>query len=145
MDINHILDRCEVDSETGCWNWQHLLVNNNPAMCKNYKLLMTNRVAYEIVSGEIPKGSRVLKSCGNKLCCNPEHSYLSNWTTPQGLPDNRKIFIIMGTTYESGKQAKESTGVSYPSLRKFTDNETRIFDVEAYRQACIKAHKTPKI
>lgn len=38
-----------------------------------------HRVAYEMWKGDIPKGGYVIPSCGNKLCCNPDHLTLGTF------------------------------------------------------------------
>lgn len=42
---------------------------NNPAL--------VHRIAWELAFGPIPDGVRVRQRCGNRLCCNPAHLFLS--------------------------------------------------------------------
>jgi hypothetical protein len=48
------------------------------------KLCRTHRIAYEHAHGEIPDGKDVKWLCGNTLCCNVQHLYLSGkWGTDE--------------------------------------------------------------
>lgn len=64
----------EVDPETGCHIWtgklcpfgygRMFVAGRNP---------MVHRLAWELANGPIPEGMKVLHTCDNRRCCNPEH------------------------------------------------------------------------
>lgn len=62
--------------ETQCWQW---IGTKHPEGYGSIKppqqrlSELAHRVAWHIVNGPIPEGSRVLQVCGNRLCVRPEH------------------------------------------------------------------------
>ena len=47
------------------------------SMGKGNNPLLAHRVAWQFANGTIPEGLFVKPRCGNRLCCNPAHLYLS--------------------------------------------------------------------
>ena len=47
------------------------------SMGKENNPLLAHRVAWELACGPVPEGVRVCQKCGNRLCCNPAHLFLS--------------------------------------------------------------------
>lgn len=39
--------------------------------------ILAHRLAWQLANGDIPEGLFVKQQCGNRLCCNPTHLYLS--------------------------------------------------------------------
>lgn len=68
-----IHSRCEVDSETGCWNWTGSVNKANRRAVYNSKYAY--RISYEIFVGPIPDGLQINHHCDNGICVNPEHIY----------------------------------------------------------------------
>lgn len=65
---------------SGCWEFEGFC---NPAgygligaEAPSRKVVLTHRVAWEIVFGPIPDGLCVLHECDNPPCCNPAHLWL---------------------------------------------------------------------
>lgn len=57
-----------------CWLWTRSKDSGGYGMFWNGKRLgLAHRVAYELLSGEIPKGLQIDHLCRNRACCNPEH------------------------------------------------------------------------
>ena len=59
----------------GCWQWNgyklpHEYGTFAVARCQ---MRLAHRVAWELTNGEIPEGMRVIHSCDNPSCVNPEH------------------------------------------------------------------------
>jgi hypothetical protein len=72
--------RIEKDGADDCWLWKlkpsaagygvlSMGRGNNP--------MLAHRVAWVVAHGPIPDGLFVKQRCGNRLCCNPDHLYLS--------------------------------------------------------------------
>ncbi len=69
-----------------CWEWQgarmkstrkyNLGLYDYGTLRFNYKLYHTHRVSYELHKGGIPDGMRVLHTCDNPPCVNPNHLIL---------------------------------------------------------------------
>lgn len=62
----------------GCCNWTGTKNNCGYGMIRAYRNgKWTNdyvhRVAYRLMSGEIPEGMEIDHTCNNRLCCNPYH------------------------------------------------------------------------
>jgi hypothetical protein len=69
-----ILDRYQVDPETGCWEWLGWRLKQGYGRCKMDGVgLQAHRVFYEHHVGLIPRGSDIHHRCGNKGCVNPAH------------------------------------------------------------------------
>jgi hypothetical protein len=74
---------CTVDRETDCWLWQGAVSSRGfPVVAWGVKSLNGNRVpqpaarlAYALVYGEIPRGRRMQRTCGNRRCIYPAHVY----------------------------------------------------------------------
>jgi len=63
-----------------CWPWKlkpSAAGYGVLSMGKTNNPLLAHRVAWELAHGPIPDGVRVRQKCGNRLCCNPAHLFLS--------------------------------------------------------------------
>lgn len=72
----------KVDKTSDCWLWcgtiHHHKGNKKEGVLNIAgKMISVNRVCYELTCGPIPVGHSVRRSCGNALCVNPAHLFLS--------------------------------------------------------------------
>jgi len=70
-----ILDRYDIDPETGCWLWLGNL-NTGYGRCKRpgtSDTMMAHRYFYEHHVGPIPEGLDIDHLCRTRACVNPEH------------------------------------------------------------------------
>ena len=57
-----------------CWNWTAKTTRDGYGSVKIGGILYSaHRIAYEICTGDNPKGYEILHSCDNPVCCNPAH------------------------------------------------------------------------
>lgn len=149
-----IVDNITIDSNN-CWNW------NKSCSSSGYGQIMINsirynvhRYVYEEVNGLLPTNLVVRHKCHNKKCCNPEH--LISGTRSENYEDSREVcdlgnskrrlkWIVQGVEYKTIREAALNTGLSNHSLIKYTDKETRIFDINTYRFNCEVGNRKPKI
>lgn len=126
--------------ENGCFIWTG---SNNLEYGKiSYrgKGVLTHRLAYSLCVGDIEPGKDVSHSCGNKLCVNPLHLYLSTkssrqrsavadgtWKLPpkqQGTKhkgcklNNEKVIDIYTDRSKTRAQMAEKYGVSPDTIKK---------------------------
>lgn len=80
-------DKIKDPDSRGCMEWGgyanrggYGVISNGPTN------LLTHRVAYFLVKGEIPEDKVVHHTCYNRRCCNPEH--LGLLTRSQNSKDN---------------------------------------------------------
>lgn len=73
VTIEFIKSQCTID-EKGCWNWNRTQSCGYGRIRRENKLLCVHRVAFEVAHPELNmEGIDVKHTCGNRLCCNPEH------------------------------------------------------------------------
>lgn len=81
--LERLMLRCRIDSVTDCWNWSMAVYSTGLPIAHvrfpwapNVKKKTTGkRAAFELKSGKpTPKGWFVWSTCGNELCCNPDHA-----------------------------------------------------------------------
>lgn len=69
-----IMDKTQVNRETGCWEWRGRLASNGYGQIQaNRRTLQVHRVTYEAHKGAIPEGLAIDHLCRNRTCCNPDH------------------------------------------------------------------------
>lgn len=154
MDIDRIVKNTVVD-DNGCWIWTKSTNSSGYGqLTKNKKYWTSHRYAFACNNGAIPDGLIVRHKCHNKKCCNPEHLELGtdkeNYYDSMDVHINaskrlRKVWIVGEKEYNTFREAVEDTGISANSLSKFTDKNTRIFDIDRYRESCAIAGWIPKI
>jgi hypothetical protein len=73
-----------------CWLWKgRLNSKGHGRYFSNKKWRSAPRFSYEAVNGKIPERMRVLHTCENNLCINPEHLCL--WTTRKPFEPNSML------------------------------------------------------
>ena len=153
--MKFIYENITIDPITNCWNWNKSVTSAGYGQfTRNKKYWTTHTFVYTQTYGDIPKGMVIRHTCHNRRCCNPEHlligTHEDNWhdSRETHLESSEKltaIYIINGKEYRKIKNAIKETGLSSCSICKYTDKQTRIFDIDSYRIGCAKARKIPKI
>ncbi len=72
--------RVEKAGADECWLWKLKPSSAGYgvlSMGKGNNPLLAHRAAWQFANGDIPEGLFVKQRCGNRLCCNPAHLYLS--------------------------------------------------------------------
>ena len=66
--------------EHGCWIWHGNVTRSDGysrvsirLSNRQYKSVLTHRLAYELFVGPIPEGKDLHHTCENRSCCNPQH------------------------------------------------------------------------
>lgn len=74
ITLEYIKTRCKIEGE--CWEWQTSGKVRAPSMKVKNKSISPRREAWKLFNNqEVPPGYVIThkKSCGNPMCCNPEH------------------------------------------------------------------------
>ena len=95
----------------------------------NGRMCMAHRLVYQIFTGPIPTGLRVLHSCDNPPCCNPAH--LSVGTDA----DNHADMVRKGRRRTNGFENRKHCPQGHP----YDEQNTKVFERRRYCRAC---HKT---
>lgn len=73
-DQKRFMSNVDIDLETDCWNWIGNLKDGcKPRFVLNNKSIMAQRYAYLMSYGHLPEGVSIKRTCGNRLCVNPDH------------------------------------------------------------------------
>ena len=68
------LRKCRIVGK--CWVWTGAKRGNYGVFNVSGSIRNAHRVAYVLFREPVHEGVSVLHSCGNKLCCNPDHLFL---------------------------------------------------------------------
>lgn len=74
-DLQRLMEKVAIDTETGCWNWTACIT---PAGYGQFwfeyrRNNFAHRAAYILLVGPIPEGLVLDHLCRNRACCNPAH------------------------------------------------------------------------
>lgn len=144
-----------IEDANGCWVWQRSVNSAGYGQITvNKKYWLTHRYVYHTVNGPIPDGTVIRHLCHNTRCCNPQHltsgSHQDNWNDSEEVHKAAHIskslcWKINDQTFLGIRQASKATGIHQNTLIKYTDPVTRIFNTDAYRDACAVAGWKPKV
>lgn len=79
--LSYVLQKCEVDASTGCWNWTGAVAKKAKRPIFTYQgrsALVYRELWKELNSFELKPKDFICHSCDNSLCCNPDHLFLSD-------------------------------------------------------------------
>lgn len=81
MNLSDYVDRLwpkiDVAGPDACWIWMGAAASGNPVLTINYKTISARRMMWEITREAPPKGRQVHTTCGEPLCLNPGHLWIS--------------------------------------------------------------------
>lgn len=153
--MDRIRNNIIIDALTNCWNWQKSVTSEGYGqLTENRKYWTTHRYVYTKICGNIPDGMVIRHLCHNKRCCNPEHLAIKtqrdNWFDSEELHrkshiNNSKRYIVNGKEYLSCYIVRRELGLPLSTIFKYTDPETRVFDIDGYRNGCAKARVIPMV
>jgi hypothetical protein len=109
-----------------CWEWKASCFHNGYGQFGlNYKMVRTNRLAWELVHGPIPEGMCVLHHCDNPKCCNAK---------------NTKDHLFLGTNQDNiddkVNKNRQAHGENHGSVKLTEEQvlEVRRLRKEGYKQ-----------
>jgi hypothetical protein len=71
--------KVNIKKKEECWEWLGYISDGSAIIYYCRKGILARKVAWELHNKkEVPNGLKVLNSCKNHLCCNPDHLYLRN-------------------------------------------------------------------
>lgn len=72
--VKRLLNRIQVEPDSGCWIWQRA-PNNSGYATTNWqgRSAFVHRIFYESFFGPIPEGLECDHLCGKRICVNPFH------------------------------------------------------------------------
>lgn len=154
MDISRIIKSVHIN-EDGCWIWQRSCNSAGYGqLTENRVYWLTHRYVYHCINGNLTPEDVIRHTCHNTKCCNPDHlvrgTHKDNWhdsidVHTTNSTKRRFKWVVGQSTFSTIREANKVTGISQHTLLKFTDKNTRIFDIDAYRKSTIKAGWVPKI
>ena len=109
-------------TETGCFIWKgstrgsygsfFLKIENG-----KQKIVQAHRFAYELIVGPIPDGKRLVCTCGNKLCINPNHMKLVDYPNQKIDAGSIKDIIKRHNDGEYPSQIAKTYNVTANAIR----------------------------
>jgi hypothetical protein len=111
--LDRLLNKIEIDNNTGCWEFQGGKNNLGYGMIRDEKKMRTaHRVSYEEHSQtKIPVHLVVMHSCDNPCCVNPQHLSLGT------RRDNTMDMMNKGRAKPFGGIGKGMTGRKQPKTK----------------------------
>ena len=100
--VSRVLDRCVLDTDTGCLVHTGSDCGNGYAQLKvNNKNQLVHRVIYSAVNNvTLEKGDVIRHTCDNRRCCNPNHLLIG--THRDNMNDRRKRNPDFGSNEDRG-------------------------------------------
>lgn len=154
MSLELIKKDIKIDEKTGCWNWQKSLSSSGygQKMINGIRHNSLHRYVFSL-SNKIESHEVVRHKCHNRKCCNPDH--LEKGSRKDNYHDSvdvhkkaskaqRKLWICNDIYYETQRDMMNKTGMSSPTILKHM-REDRTFDIEKYRENCIKNKIIPRV
>lgn len=119
-DKERFWDKVDTGDESECWNWQAAINSDGYGQIyfkveeiaedesERYgRMFRAHRISWKINEGEIPDGKKVLHTCDNKKCVNPNHLYIG---TAKDNSDDREERLEMnhpkGEDHECSKLSR---------------------------------------
>ena len=79
--LSWIKERCKINEETGCWEWQKGKSPDGYGKIKHENTTWrVHRLVWTMVTGIFPGNLFVCHTCDNIICANPEHLFLGTHT-----------------------------------------------------------------
>ncbi len=88
-----------------CWPWVGATVGcGYGVVAHKGKMLVAHREAYRLRYGKLASTKKVLRTCKNRLCCNPEHMILGSLAEAHQLQRVKRNDLRRGKWKLSDKQ-----------------------------------------
>lgn len=146
--LKRLLERCEVNEETGCWEWTAGTFGGRYGQFKvERQPMLAHRLSYEVHKGKFPQYLQVCHTCDNGLCINPDHLFLGTSLT------NNRDKIAKGRDnycYGANRPDAKFTMAQVRRIREFslvgiaTSELAKFFKVNAETIRKIILHKSYK-
>lgn len=106
-DLKNLSERIaqNIDKSGDCWNWKgYRDADGYGVFSFRGKRRKAHRVAWEIVSGEIPRGMCVCHRCDNPSCLNPSHLFLgTNQDNTRDKMSKGRYSCLRGERHQNAK------------------------------------------
>lgn len=123
--LDQIIEESIIKDSNGCWNWQKSTTTYGfPQQIYEGKNIQVHRYMYNKHIEEIDSKLRIIHTCDNKKCCNPEHLITKSQTEINNERDcvnKNSIQVVYGNiTYKSIREASRMTGKSQRFFRNLS-------------------------
>lgn len=143
-DLKYLKDRCTFCG--GCWEWTGWAGKSkvHPQFKMDGKHFLARRVAWQLVRGPIPDGTKLLMTCECQVCINPAHAIavtesekgkraaakgaFSSLTRCKKISDVRRARQAK-LTLEQAQEIRFSNGRAVELAEKFGVHESRIYAI----------------
>jgi hypothetical protein len=103
----------KTSSSSSCWNWKGYRrgKQKRAVISVKGKQILASHYSYRKFKGRIPKGKKVLHSCDNTSCVNPEHLFLGSQL------DNMRDMVIKGRSHKPKGEKNGRAKLTAKSVR----------------------------